>query len=110
MSRRMSFFMTQTQMYARTKTVTRRDKRTWPNVRPGDVLTAIEKCQGLQRGEGHTIIGDVEVVSVRLERLDAITKEDCIAEGFPEMEPEDFVAMFPGSAASTVRRIEFKHL
>jgi hypothetical protein len=110
MSRRMSFWLTRPQMYARTKTVTRRRAVTWKGIKPGDRIIAIEKGQGLKKGEPQTVIHDIEVVSVRIERLDAITREDCILEGFPEMEPEDFVAMFPQPASSAVKRIEFKHL
>jgi len=108
----MSFQMTTAQYLAKTKTVTRRVG--WWNVKIGEVLNGVEKGQGLKKGEKVVKLGQHRVVSARLEPLDSITQEDCVKEGFPEMTPAEFVAMFckhnncrPYEA---VNRIEFEHL
>lgn len=93
-ARRMSFFLTTPQVLARTKTVTRRAVGTWTGLQPGDKLVAIEKGQGLKAGQGHTVLALLEVVSVRVEQLDAITADDCAREGFPGVSPAEFVAFF----------------
>ena len=93
-ARRMSFFLTTAQVLARTKTVTRRAVGTWTTLKPGDRLVAIEKGQGLKAGEGHNVLALLEVVSVRVEQLDAITADDCAREGFPGVSPAEFVAFF----------------
>jgi hypothetical protein len=55
-------------------------------------------------------------VSVRRERLDAITQADVIAEGFPDMSPAGFVEFFCSrfprrlSGATEVTRIEFRYI
>ena len=79
---------------ARTKTVTRRNVATWTTLKAGDLIIAIEKGQGLKAGEGHTVLALIEVVDVRVERLDDITAEDCAREGFPEMTPAEFCAFY----------------
>lgn len=108
MPRRMSFSKTVGQMYDRTKDVTRRVG--WKDVRVGDRITAIEKGMGLKKGEQQKIIGEIEVVSVRVELLGEITKEDCKREGFPDLPPEGFVQMLGHPPDTIVRRIEFKHV
>ena len=56
----------------------------------------------------------IEVVSVRTERLDAITADECLREGFPGISPEQFVAFFCQEMRCTpdqeVRRIEFRYI
>lgn len=93
-ARRMSFFLTTHQILAREKTVTRRAASTWPKLKAGDLLIAIEKGQGLKAGEGHHVLALLEVVSVRLEQLTDITAEDCAREGFPEYSPAEFVDFY----------------
>lgn len=88
----MSFALTERQLMDGTKTVTRRTG--WKNLQPGERLLAVRKAMGLKAGEKVQALCEVEVVSVRQERLDAITAEDCTAEGFPHLEPDEFVAMF----------------
>lgn len=109
--RNISFSATLPQFRAQTKTVTRR--RGWGWLKPGTVLSAVEKAMGLKKGERLKRIGTIRVVSVRREQLDAITPEDCIAEGFPEMSPEDFVAFFcakmGAKPSDIVTRIEFEY-
>jgi hypothetical protein len=46
--RYISFMLTQPQIRARTKTVTRR--MGWKDLKPGTLLMAAEKCQGLGKG------------------------------------------------------------
>jgi hypothetical protein len=108
----MSFSLTTPQIRAKTKTVTRRIG--WYFLKAGDVLNAVEKCRGLKKGEKVKRICQIRVVSVRNEALYDITKEDCIKEGFPDMEPSDFSAMFARhnnfGLGAEVTRIEFEYL
>lgn len=97
-ARRMSFFLTTRQVLAREKTVTRRAVETWTRLRPGEVVVAVEKGQGLKAGERHRVLAVIEIVDVRIEDLAAITADDCAREGFPEMSPADFVAFYRKAA------------
>lgn len=65
--RHMSFMLTTEQIRARTKTVTRRIG--WQFLKPGDLIRAIEKGQGLKKGETVKRLGVLRVVSVRREPL-----------------------------------------
>ena len=105
---RMSFSKTLPQFRDRTKTVTRRNG--WLDVQPGDRITGIEKGMGLAKGERQVILHDIEVVSVRRERLGDITPDDVAREGFPGETSEFFVKKFGKPADHIVTRIEFKHL
>jgi len=109
----MSFALTTPQMRARTKTVTRRNG--WCHLKPGERLIAIEKGQGLKKGERQVVIGEIEVVSVRREPLTAITPDDVKREGFPDRTVKDFVLGYMGANRGTyihsdVTRIEFRHV
>lgn len=111
--RAMSFMLTTEQVTSRTKDVTRRAG--WKDLRPGTRLRAVRKAMGLKRGERHEVLATIEVVSVRWERLDTITQEDVIREGFPGMRPAEFVAMFCKShkgvtPESMITRIEFRYV
>ena len=112
MPRNMSFAMTTPQFKARTKDVTRRFG--WWFLRPGDVLCGVEKAMGLQKGEKIVRLGLIRVVSTRPEPLNAITPEECVREGFPEMQPADFVAMlcrhYRCDSGKTVNRIEYQYI
>ena len=112
--RRMSFSLTTAQVEARTKTVTRRRVETWRTLKPGDRLTAVHKAMGLKPGEKQRVLATIEVVSVRAERLDAITREDVVREGFPGVSPKHFVEMFcremGAKPSDPVRRIEFRYV
>jgi hypothetical protein len=113
-----SFALTQPQVSARTKTVTRRGG--WKSAIPGLRLRGVNKCQGLKAGEHPVELALIEVVSVRVEPLERMTLEpeygraECILEGFPDMSPEDFVAMYCDHNAWLpgwpVTRIEFRYL
>jgi hypothetical protein len=107
----MSFCMTVSQMRSRTKDVTRR--KGWDFLEKGDRLCAVEKSQGLLLGQKVKRIGIIQVVSTRREPLDAITPDEVAREGFPDLTPEEFIAIYlsanGGDAAQNVNRIEFFH-
>lgn len=115
--RNISFHLTTPQFVAGTKDVTRRGG--WVSLPPGEVLCAVEKGQGIPKGESIKRLGHIITVDCRRERLDRMTTEpeygrdECRREGFPEMTPEQFVDFFCGShdriePESDVTRIEFK--
>ncbi|MEM6988887.1 MAG: DNA N-6-adenine-methyltransferase [Myxococcota bacterium] len=104
----MSFSKTIPQFKARTKTVTRRDG--WLNLKPGDVVTAIEKGMGLKKGERQVVLGDIEVVTTWRERLGDITPEDVAREGFPGETPEFFIRKYGKPADHIVTRIAYRYL
>lgn len=112
MSRLMSVALTLDQVRSRTKTVTRRDG--WRTLRPGDEVTLCPKVRGRKQDEPLERIVTVTVVSVRRERLGAITQADVVAEGFPQMSPEDFIRFFCGTHQditpdSMITRIEWRY-
>lgn len=110
--RNMSFSMTTEQVRNRTKTVTRRFG--WWSLKPGTKLWAVEKAQGLKKGEKVVRICQIKVVSVRREVLWKMAQGDSAKEGFPQLMPGQFLAMFchysgkPSDAI--VNRIEFKYI
>lgn len=110
--RNISFFLTEPQFRAGTKDVTRR--LGWKGLQPGARLMAVRKSQGRKRGEHLVELGEIEVVSVRRERLDAITKADVEREGFYLSSPAEFVEMFCSHMKcepdTEVTRIEFRRL
>lgn len=113
MPRLMSVSLTEPQVRARAKTVTRR--MGWLMLKPGDRLTLCRKVMGRRRGEPLERIAEVEVVSVRRESLHAITLGDVLAEGFPAMTRAGFVQFFCDShrgceGGSEVTRIEWRYL
>ncbi|WP_233434689.1 hypothetical protein [Nocardia yamanashiensis] len=117
MSRLMAVSLTEDQVRDRSKTVTRR--MGWRDLRAGTRLTLCRKVMGRRRADGYVEplvrITDVEVVAVRRERLDAITPDEVVAEGFPEMSPPEFVEFFCDSHRgctpdSTVTRIQWRYL
>jgi hypothetical protein len=108
----MSFMLTTEQVRNRTKTVTRR--LGWWFLKPGDILNAVEKCQGLKKGEKIHRICRIQVVQTRIEPLRFINDMECIREGFPEWRWMDFVEMFCAANKcnpdTMVNRIEFEYL
>lgn len=109
----MSVSLTEPQVLARTKTVTRRVG--WLMLKPGDRLTLCQKVMGRRKGEPLVRICDVEVVSVRREPLDRIDAADLEAEGFPERTAAEFVTFFCAThkgctAATVVTRIEWRYV
>lgn len=113
MPRLMSVSLTEDAVRARAKTVTRR--LGWLMLRPGDRLTLCRKVMGRRKGEPLVRICDVEVVSIRRERLDKITPGDVGREGFPRWNARQFVEFFcethRGATPETVvTRIEWRYL
>jgi hypothetical protein len=91
MPRNMSFMLTTKQMYAREKTHTIRDG--WWNLKPGEIINAVEKCQGLKKGQRIVRICQIRVKIAREARLIDVTPELCIMEGFPNLTPDVFAMM-----------------
>ena len=90
--RLMSFSATTEQVRNRTKFETRR--LGWADLKPGEQVCAIEKGQGLKKGETVVRIVVIECVSNRPERLDSITRKSVKREGFPVLTPLEFIAKF----------------
>lgn len=117
--RNMSFMLTTEQIKNRTKTVTRR--LGWRFLKPGDLIQAIEKGQGLKKGETVKRLAVLCVEKVSVEWMsDFREREDSHAEtrreGFPYMTPEEFYVFFrkshpnPSSDDLLVTRIEFSYV
>ena len=124
--RNLSFALTTAQMRARTKTVTRRRGTWWARVlKPGDLVCAVEKSQGIKKG-GLVRIGTIRVKTLRVESLWEIAapanfpfygawgRSETAREGFGMMDGVDFVKMFcddvGGRPSQLVTRIEFEHV
>lgn len=107
------------------KDVTRRNG--WLRAKAGDILNACEKCQGIKKGEKVRVLGRIQIVNVRREKLramiddEAYGRRECIREGFPPVANDDlhlpslFVGFFcrghKGMTPETViTRIEFAYL
>jgi hypothetical protein len=95
----MSFSLTTPQILDHSKTVTRRVG--WKFLKAGDLLQAIEKGQGLKKGEHVRKLAVLRVESVRQEPLDDLAhplRSDAWAEvgreGFTGMSPQEFVEFF----------------
>jgi hypothetical protein len=110
--RNMSFALTTPQMYARQKTVTRR--LGWWFLKPGDLICAVRKSQGLKKGEKVQRICVIRIIKTNPEALWRIDKADVRREGFVSMSRREFIAMFcehNGCAPYTrVNRIAFEFL
>jgi hypothetical protein len=115
--RMMSFSLTTDAVVRREKTVTRRSVSTWIHLKPGDRLRAVDKVMGLRKGQKPRELAIIEVVSVRVEPLDAITDADAAAECFGGgglWAAQRFVAAYCKHAGCApdipVRRIEFRYV
>lgn len=121
--RNISFALTTEQIRRRLKTVTRRVG--WLTLRPGTVLCAVEKCQGLKKGAAVQRIGTIKVETVRREPLRTLLDDrmyglsEVEREGFaghPTLgTPEGFINFFIvthqlRSLDEEVTRIEFSYL
>ncbi len=106
-----SFFMTQPQIISKTKTQTRRFG--WKTLKVGDELQGVKKCQGLKKGEKIEQLCLIKITAIRVEPLNAITKSDCIKEGFSDYEPIDFVNMivkhYGCEPDAVIRVIDFEY-
>jgi len=111
----MAFSKTTASVERREKTVTRR--LGWGFLKAGDRLWAVEKCQGLKKGEKVKRIAIIEIVSIRWERLGDIFnypragKFEVEKEGFAECSPREFLdRTFSGVPLFTpINRIEFRY-
>ena len=131
MSRLMSVAMTTDAVIERRKTVTRRkgwwlDRNGRRLLHVGDTLTLCRKVQGRKPGEPIERLAEVEVTDIRREPLCAVagpyeitmgqvTWPEVIAEGFPDMHPDDFMDRFFTDAQGIdrlddVTRIEWRYL
>lgn len=129
MPRLMSVAMTVDAVIERRKTVTRR--KGWLMLKPGDRLTLCRKVMGRKSGEPLDRLAEVEVVSVRRESLYRMEERDyagsypprpteyaqteVAAEGFPALDPAEFIRRFfvdaqGMSITDEVTRIEWRYL
>lgn len=110
--RAISFAYTTAQFLNGSKDVTRR--MGWASLVAGTRLRAVEKSMGIRKGGHQVTLGEIEVVSVSREELRVITAADVRREGFPDMTPAEFVAMYCKSfrcqPESIVTRIEFRRI
>jgi hypothetical protein len=110
--RQMSFMLTTQQCREESKTVTRR--LGWRHAKPGDLIQQIEQGQGLKKGETVRKIHVIRVVSVRREPLRRISASDVVKEGFPDLTPAEFIAMFCAHhrvrPSTVVTRIAFRYV
>lgn len=88
----MSFALTTQQIINETKTVTRR--LGWWFLNRLDMIQAVEKCQGLKKGEKVKRLKTLIILSTYPERLNTITAEEVEKEGFKGKSPEWFIEMF----------------
>lgn len=110
--------LTTAQFRARTKDVTRRNG--WRHLKRGDIVEAVEKGQGLKKGEKVVRLGRIRIKSNRVEALHRMTRQpdygrrECIREGFPELTQEQFVAMYckhnDCKPNKLIQRIAFEYL
>lgn len=108
--RLISFSMTLAAFLDGSKTVTRR--LGWKALKAGDRLAAVEKSQGLKKGEKVKRLGEIEVVSVHQVPLWPMAEDDVAREGFPGKTAEWFVDHFAKAMRidrnAWVTRIEFR--
>lgn len=118
MPRLMSVAFTEDAVRDRSKTVTRR--KGWQFLKPGDRVTLCRKVMGRKKDEPLIRITDVQVVSVRRERLITLRGHDygddeMRREGFPDMSVYEFVEKYFAVAQGMnwwdeVTRIEWRYL
>jgi hypothetical protein len=108
----MSFALTEKQLLAGHKTVTRRIG--WLRLKAGDELLAVDKCMGLKKGQSPRVLAKLRVVDVRREPLFYANEHEARREGFPHMTGGEFVRFFCRSMkcdpTTEVTRIEFEVL
>lgn len=110
--RLMSVSLTEPQVRARTKTVTRR--LGWKFAKVGDQIMLCRKVMGRRSGEPLVRICPVEIIDIRREPLWEITDEDVAREGFDGDDRFDFIEFFCEAMRCTpdaeVTRIEWRYL
>ena len=111
----MSFMLTTEQVRNRTKTVTRR--LGWKFLKPGQYLWAVEKAQGLKKGEKVKRLALIRVYWVIEEPLSSILyypSDESAKEGFPNWSNREFFDFFMKESGcapdSLVTRIEFQYV
>jgi len=121
----MSFSATKEQVRRREKTVTRR--LAWLDMKPGGLFVPVERAMGLKKGEKHVILWPLcRCISNIPECLNRLVLDpeygrlEMIREGFPGMDPVEFVAMFIrmnhldretySPDTQVIRRIEFEYV
>ena len=116
--RNMSFSMTTPQVRDQLKDVTRRNGWWWLAV--GEYVQPVEKGMGLKLGEKVVRInGPIFIIAAHAEPLRRMTIdlaygiEECRREGFPQLTPAEFVAMYCAANRCTpdtlVNRIAFRY-
>lgn len=115
MSRLMSVSLTEQAVVERRKTVTRR--LGWLHLKPGDRLTLCRKVMGRKPGEPLVRLAEVEVVSVRRERLWDMEPADVALEAVPGTEgwsaarwTEWYAGAMRCGVGSEVTRIEWRYV
>nr|VFK58926.1 MAG: hypothetical protein BECKUNK1418G_GA0071005_100551 [Candidatus Kentron sp. UNK]VFK68636.1 MAG: hypothetical protein BECKUNK1418H_GA0071006_100451 [Candidatus Kentron sp. UNK] len=113
MPRNMSFFHTADQVRDKSKTVTRRIG--WQFLKAGDELNAVEKSQGLKKGEKVRVIHRIRVIRVTRERLyECASHWEARCEGFPGWSGAQFIRYFMDTfkcpVDQEVTRIEFEYM
>lgn len=117
----MSFGLTKEAVRRQEKIVTRR--MGWGRLKPGDLFVPVEQVMGLKKGEKHVVLWPLcRCVRNRPQSLDLLLQPyfaeyaalEMIREGFPELSPEEFVAMFTRAmrcpAYEVLNRIEFGYV
>ena len=114
----MSFALTPEQYKNKTKTVTRRNG--WKRVKIGATYKGVNKCMGFKKGEKPIVFGYHVLIDSRWEALRRMIDEpeygrqEVILEGFPDLTPEEFVAMYCKHnkcvPETLVNRIEFRRV
>jgi len=96
--RNMSFSMTTEPVRRREKDVTRR--LGWWDVKPGELVQAVEKCQGLRKGEHVVRIDIIRILETRPEPLWNLhlyapsPAAELTREGFPGQTAQEFIDLF----------------
>jgi hypothetical protein len=117
--RNMSYALTEPQVLDQSKDVTRR--LGWLHAKDGEIVQPVRKGMGLRPGEKIVKVGaPVRILFKRRERLDLMEHSpdyglrECRREGFPDMEPAEFVTMFCATHRrcqrdTVITRIEFSY-
>jgi len=92
----------------------------WKNLKIGELIQAVEKCQGLKAGEKMKRLCVIRVTKLNRERLWELEDRihggegELVKEGFPFMLPVQFMDMFCKANKcqphATVTRIEFEYV
>lgn len=103
--RQISMALTTEKFLAGEKDVTR--LKGWKNLKVGEHLMAVEKGQGLKKGEKVRRLGEIEVLEVNREPLHAICDHpgDVEREGFPGWTNMQFIEMYCKHNGGTSRQI-----